>query len=600
MTDSSPLLENAPSEYHYVRGGSFRNTLVALVFMPLISACVATDTGNSETEGSQSSVESTAASNEIIEEIDYGAFSQDQLYNAIVAELAAQRGQMGQASEHYFKLAFDTRDPAIVRRAIQFASAQGNDANILELGLLWAEVSPENADPHLLLSFQFLEAGRLDLALSHMEQVIEAGGEVDFTNLSNRSARSSAQVQAGLLENLQRLSRSYPEQESIVLALVQLLARAQQFEGALARLDQYESLASASGNTALLRAQLHQGLGEENQALRTLAEATRRFPADSDLRLSYARFLIQNERFQEANEQFQVMVEQNPNDYDSVFSMAMLNMEMAAFDAAIRMLNQLIVADQRVDDSQFYLGYIYEQENQLDQAIEHYRKVRTGTDNFIVAQQQATRLAINLGRFEEAHEWLARLSRGQPRLDVLFTTVESNALILANEHQAAEDLLTRSLNKYPNDVDLLFARVLLWDQLQNRVKSEADLRQIILMKPEDSRALNHLGYMLADQTERYEEALELLERAIAISPDDPAIIDSLAWAQYKLGNYADAEQNLRRAFAVFPDHEVASHLGEVLWVRGKQSEAQQVWESALEARPDSELLRDVMERFGAK
>ena len=117
------------------------------------------------------------------------------------------------------------------------------------------------------------------------------------------------------------------------------------------------------------------------------------------------------------------------------------------------------------------------------------------------------------------------------------------------------------------------------------------------MQPDDSRALNHLGYMLADQTTRFEEALELIQRAIAIAPDDPAIIDSLAWAQYKLGNYEQALINLRRAFAAFPDHEVASHLGEVLWQMGREEEASAIWQNALEARPDSELIRDVIERF---
>jgi len=117
------------------------------------------------------------------------------------------------------------------------------------------------------------------------------------------------------------------------------------------------------------------------------------------------------------------------------------------------------------------------------------------------------------------------------------------------------------------------------------------------MQPEDSRALNHLGYMLADQTTRYEEALELTERAIAISPDDPAIIDSLAWAQYKLGDYEEALVNLRRAYRVFPDHAVASHLGEVLWMLERYEEAIKVWESALEETPDSELIKEVLERF---
>ncbi len=195
---------------------------------------------------------------------------------------------------------------------------------------------------------------------------------------------------------------------------------------------------------------------------------------------------------------------------------------------------------------------------------------------------------------------MTRESRGQPRLEIIFTTIESGVLIQEGHLDEARNLLDTALNKFPNDTDLLFSRVLLFDTLKDRAASETDLRQIIRMKPDDSRALNHLGYMLADQTDRYEEALELIERAIAISPDDPAIIDSLAWAQYKLGNYEDALINLRRAFADFPDHEVAAHLGEVLWMMDRRDEAKQVWQNALEDRPDSELIRAVKEKFGVK
>ena len=109
--------------------------------------------------------------------------------------------------------------------------------------------------------------------------------------------------------------------------------------------------------------------------------------------------------------------------------------------------------------------------------------------------------------------------------------------------------------------------------------------------------MKHHPIATPDQHAHELEALELIERAIAISPDDPAIIDSLAWAQYKLGQYEEALENLRRAFAVFPDHEVASHLGEVLWMLGKEEEATQVWEEALKETPSSDLIKEVMGRF---
>ncbi len=110
-------------------------------------------------------------------------------------------------------------------------------------------------------------------------------------------------------------------------------------------------------------------------------------------------------------------------------------------------------------------------------------------------------------------------------------------------------------------------------------------------------ALNALGYTLADRTDRHEEALALIEQAYRLNPDDAAILDSLGWVNYRLGNLAEAEAQLRKALARFADHEVAAHLGEVLWVMGERSQARSVWRKALEDQPDSEHIRRTMERL---
>jgi tetratricopeptide (TPR) repeat protein len=531
------------------------------------------------------------------EELDPGSFTEEQLYQSIVSELSAQRGELEAAIESYFDLAFETRDLSIIQRAIQFASAN-NDLNaMLQLGLLWAEIVPDEPQPHLMLSFQFIESGRFEQALSHMSKVLELGGRFDFGALSSRTGSIEPQLRIGLINNLKLLSQRFPDHPSIQIALVQLLAQSGQLQAAL---DELTNLKENRGNSvaiAMLEAQLWQGLEESDRSLRVLNRALREFPDDKNLRFSYARLLIQDEQYEEAQEQFSILVEQDPEDYETYYSIALLDMEMDNFDQAVETFTRLVGVDHRVDESQYYLGFLYEQQEQFDKAIEHYRQVRIGTTNFLAAQQQATRFSIELGQLEDAHQWLSSQSQGQPRLEVLFTTIESGMLIQNQHMDEARELLNTALNKFPNDSDLLFARVLLFDTIKDSAASEKDLRQIISMQPEDSRALNHLGYMLADQTTRFEEALELIQRAIAIAPDDAAIIDSLAWAQYKLGRYEEALANLRRAFIEFPDPEVASHLGEVLWMMGREDEASKVWQDALDARPDSELLIDVIERF---
>ena len=532
-------------------------------------------------------------------EVEYGSFTKAQLYQAIISELGAQRGVLEDAGDSYFNLALETKDLGIIRRAVQFASAN-NDLNaLLQLGLLWSEIDPSDPQPELMLSFQFLETGNYEQALSHMARVIELGGEIDFSALSARTGQLDAPARARLIDNLRQLAREFSDQQSIQLTLVQLLAQNGDYREALAEFEQLLELIDLNPRLVLLQAQILQSAGDADDALETLAEGVREFDDNRNLRLTYARLLIQNERYQLAQAQFAAMMAQDPQDWETLFSMALLDVELEQFDQASDKFTQLTEVDPRADEANYYLGYVNEQRNNLPLAIAAYREVRIGTQNFLAAQQQATRLAIQLGDLDPAHDHLSQLSRGQPRLEILFHTIESGALIQAGHPDRARELLDRALNKYPNETDLLFARVLLFDSLGDKAESEQDLKQIIRMQPEDSRALNHLGYMLADQTDRYQEALELIERAIAISPDDPAIIDSLGWAQFKLGRYEEALTNLRRAYAVFPDAEVASHVGEVLWMMGREQEAVEVWRGALENQPDSDLIKEVVDRLQA-
>lgn len=533
------------------------------------------------------------------EVIEYGSFTERQLYQTIISELGAQRGELAESGETYFDLAMETRDLQFIERAVQFASVNNDTNALLQLGLLWAEVDPQNPQPNLMLSFQFLDTGNFRQALSQMSRVIEKGGEFDFTTLASRTNGLGLSARAALIGNLKRLIQTYPQQLSIRTSLVQLLAQNTQFVEALSELDELSKLTDLTANHILLRAQIESSMLLPSDALKTLRSGVRRFRDDQDLRLSYARLLIQNQDFELAQAQFKILMEQSPDDWDTLYSIALLDLEMEDYDEAIKQLNRLVAADQRRDESEYYLGFSFEQQGDVAEAITHYKSVRIGTNNFLAAQQQATRLAIQSGQLKEAHAWILERSRGNPRLEIILTTIESGALIQNGYTDEAKQLLDSALNKYLNDTDLLFSRVLLYDTLQDRAGSEADLRQIILMKPDDSRALNHLGYMLADQTDRYPEALELLERAIAISPDDPAILDSLAWAQFKMGQYEESLSNLRKAFVSFPDHEVASHIGEVLWMMGRREEAQQVWADALADRPDSELIKEAMDRLGA-
>ena len=529
--------------------------------------------------------------------VEYGNFTSDQLFQAISGELSAQRGDLEQAAEIYFDLATETRDVGIIERAVQFSSAIGDGRSLLELGLLWAQAAPDVPEPHLLLAFQLLEAGRPGQALSHMEQVLEAGGSFEFSILASATGGIGGTQRSELIAGLLSLKERYPDNRSIRIALVQLLAQNQEFAAALTEFEQMSERAELTPDLVRLHAQLHTSVGQNDGALEALRAGLERFPEDRELRLTYARLLLQQRELEAAREQFGIMLAQAPDDWEILLSTGLLDLETENYESAIGIFEQTLAAGMNEDDSHFYLGYANQQLGDVLAAIEHFRQVRQGVDNFLPAQQQATRLSIQLGQFEEAHDWLAQLSRGSSRLEVQFISMESAILLQEGYPERAGELLDLSLNRYPNHADLLFSRVFVHDAVGDMAGSEADLQQIIRMQPDNARALNHLGYMLADRTERYEEALELIERAIALEPEDPAIIDSLGWAQYKLGILEEALENLRRAYAAFPDHEVAAHLGEVLWALDRREEAEQIWEEALTENPESEFVLPTMERL---
>lgn len=159
-------------------------------------------------------------------------------------------------------------------------------------------------------------------------------------------------------------------------------------------------------------------------------------------------------------------------------------------------------------------------------------------------------------------------------------------------------VLGAALEAYPEDIDLLYQHAITADSLGLMEVFETDLRAILERDPNNVDALNTLGYTLADRTDRFEEAYVYIQRALAQSPQNNAILDSMGWVLYRLGNHKEALKYLRRSLEIKQDHEVAAHLGEVLWVSGERAEAINVWEQALELFPDDKLLLDVMKRFG--
>ena len=532
--------------------------------------------------------------------IVYGNFTKDQLNRTILNELGGQRGYLPEAAEDYYGLAIETRDLAIIRRAAQFAAASNDGPRVTELSRLWIERDPGAQEPHLLIAYQLLEQGSMDEAMHHIGEVLTLGGNVDFTTITSRTQYLPPQARSQLIDSFVELHAQFPERRAVHYSLIQLLEQSDRAEEAMAQLLEYRERHGNSSRIMLLQAQLLLKLGRVEDAVSVLAAGIEAYPENRLLRFNYGRILVQTERLEDAREQFSLLAVMAPDDNETLYSLALLDLELESVESAKTLLNKLLQANYRVNEAHYYLGYIGQTEGNNSEAIEHFKQVGADYTNFLNAQRQAIRLMVLEGQLDAAHEWVGSVAAGKPELELMLVSVETDALMSTGHLEQAETLLSSSIEKHPENVDLLFARALLSEQMGDMPKSEADLRRIIELQPEDARALNHLGYTLADRTTRYEEALGLLERAIAASPEDPAIMDSVGWALFKVGRYEEALSYLQKAFEVFPDPEVAAHLGEVLWSMGHQRDANRIWDASLRDNPDSEILRRTTERLRAR
>ena len=174
---------------------------------------------------------------------------------------------------------------------------------------------------------------------------------------------------------------------------------------------------------------------------------------------------------------------------------------------------------------------------------------------------------------------------------------EAQLLRDAGDNAGAYAVLTKALVEQPDQPDLLYDIAMVAEKLDKIDVVEARLTQLIALNPENAQALNALGYTLVDRTTRTAEGAALIERAHKLDPKDPFILDSMGWAQFRIGNLDAAEDYLRRALAERPDAEIAAHLGEVLWAKGERARAREVWQSQLKTTPDNPVLLETMRRL---
>lgn len=521
-------------------------------------------------------------------------------YHVLAGELAVQKGLTKEAAKQYVQAAKTSGDPDVAERATRLALAVGDDQGAQMAARRWATLAPRNLQAHQAEARLSVQAGDMQGALDGARAVIKLdpdGPGAAFRKLAVLLAGidGHADLALGVMHKL--------------VAEHARLAEAHYAEGVLAQDYQRATEALASANRAitleadlteayLLKANSLLNQGKTAQANRVMQRVFARNPGDTGLKLNYGRMLAAANHPKAARAQFQAVLRQEPDNGDAHYALALLALDQGDTASARRGFMRLYNAGKHRDSSAYYLGRIQEQNRRYSKALTWYKRVQTGPHALDAALRQAEMMA-RLGQLNDALRFLRTLRSANPQVAQQFYVGEAQLLFNAARYQDAVKTYDQALQDYPDDPNLLYGRAITEVKLGHAERAEADLKRVIRSHPQDARALNALGYILSNHSTRYREALGYIRKALKLTPNDPAVIDSMGWVQYRLGQLQLARTYLERAFHASspPDAEIAAHLGEVLWKLGRHEQARKIWQQGLSQSPENPAIQATMKRL---
>ncbi len=519
----------------------------------------------------------------------------------LAGEIAGQSGDLEQAMTHYLRAAQLSDDPKIAARATRIAMFAGNpEGAALRAAKRWLALAPSSVEAQQTLALLYIRQGDPDAAVAHLEAVLRLleGAEGHGYLAIAASLAKEKRAQAAL-EAMRRLVERHAQDPAAWHALGVLALEAGAPRQALDAAERALALDPQRAEALVLRADAYQALDDVEAASAALREAVRAHPEAFDLRLRLGRLLVQAEHYDQARALFEALLRERPDDPTLVYTLGLLHLQSRDLKQARRYFERLAEVDgRRRPEAWFYLGQIAEEQGRMREALRWYQRIEPG-EYFVESRGRIADLLARRGRLDEAR---AVLSRARGRVSsaaegVRLYLQEGQLLRDAKRYAEGVELYNLALTEFPGNEDLLYVRAIMAERLGRIDWAERDLRSILESDPDNAAALNALGYTLADHDLRLDEALGYIQRALALTPEDPTVIDSMGWVQYRMGHLEEAERYLRRAYASLQDAEIAGHLVEVLWARGKREEARAILRKALRAHSDDDYLRALKQRL---
>jgi tetratricopeptide (TPR) repeat protein len=610
-------------------GHPLKNAFVIVTFSTLLSACALSpvqpgaprpaaakpapstvaSTPEESVDDDGDSMTTPAASAKEETNLPPAALTPDIFFRLLTADIAFQRGEWQGPYMATLGIAQQTRDPRLARRAVEIALAAKRPDEALAAVRLWRELAPQSEEAtqyflgFIILGNDLTEAKPI-LAQRLQQAPSQARSLVIFQVQRILAGAKDKAAAFTLLEELLTPYKALPETH---IALAQ---------GALAKSNSTQAIAearlalAAKPDSELAALTLAQAIPEPENALASLANFLQAHPGAREVRIAYARMLVDQKQYAKARLEFEKILKAQPQDPATLYALGILSTQSNDSKSAEKYLKTFLeVTAGREDDERdtsqvlLILAQIADERGDFDGALKWLDKIEPvpGQNGpYFGAQIKRAELIAKRGNLDAARKLLTGLPAESEREQVQVLLAEARILRDANQAQEAFAILAAGLKRHVDNTDLLYDYAMTAEKLDNMAAMESALRKVMALNPDSQQAYNALGYSLAERNIRLPEALSLIGTALKLAPDDPFIMDSMGWVQFRLGNLQQAEELLRTAYALRPDVEIAAHLGEVLWNKGLKSDAQNVWRAAISKDPKNETLKNTLTRLNVQ
>jgi tetratricopeptide (TPR) repeat protein len=510
----------------------------------------------------------------------------------VLADMALSRGDCRGGTNRYLKAALASNDAKISERATKVASDCQQVGAGAKSARRWLKLDPESAGAAAAVALAAVRLYQPDEAGQAMLRTHQLGGDEALIKLIGDASDSGGTAIA--LDTLRPVLESPKVSDRLLAAGVELALESFDFRTARKLADRMLANEPASGEA---RAQLARVLTAEGDAVGAIAVSQEAAALEPETeRFAYADTLLRLDRLDEARQELENLRNDSAVRDEAELRLGKLAYQLGDLGEAGRRFGSLIDSPEAAAEAFFYLSSIAEREGRTDLALEGYGRLMEAGAGLVV-RGRAARLLLLKGDRDAAFQLLDEFAVKE-RSEALDVELAKAALLEdVGKPQEAVALLQLALERYPDHPGIRYQMALIQEKAGLTRESLRNFESLLKDRPEDASLLNALGYSLADRNMKLPRAETLIRKALEASPDNPAFLDSMGWVRFRRGDVAGAIPYLERAYRIFPDAEIASHWGELLWVSGKQAEARALWARALARSPDSKPLRATIERL---